>query len=222
MRRQNKKDMKKYVYTLFVLLAVVVASCNNYETYGDKKEKERNAIAEYIRKNDITVISESQFKQQDSTTDVSKNEYVYLEKTGIYMQIVRKGSGYKLPEKQHIRILCRFTEFNIINDTTQLSNEFNARYLDIMSVYRTGNTITGSFESGLMYSAYGTASVPNAFLVPFQYINIGRPLTDTDNVAQVKMIVPHTQGQAYAQQNVYPCFYRLTLVKSAVEEDAEK
>ena len=152
--------MKKYVYTLFVLLAVVVASCNNYETYGDKKEKERNAIAEYIRKNDITVISESQFKQQDSTTDVSKNEYVYLEKTGIYMQIVRKGSGYKLPEKQHIRILCRFTEFNIINDTTQLSNEFNARYLDIMSVYRTGNTITGSFESGLMYSAYGTASVP--------------------------------------------------------------
>ena len=56
----------------------------------------------------------------------------------------------------------------------------------------------------------------------FQYINIGRPLTDTDNVAQVKMIVPHTQGQAYAQQNVYPCFYRLTLVKSAVEEDAEK
>ena len=142
---------------MFVLLAVVVASCNNYETYGDKKEKERNAIAEYIRKNDITVISESQFKQQDSTTDVSKNEYVYLEKTGIYMQIVRKGSGYKLPEKQHIRILCRFTEFNIINDTTQLSNEFNARYLDIMSVYRTGNTITGSFESGLMYSAYGSS-----------------------------------------------------------------
>lgn len=214
--------MKKSVYALLVLLVVLVlASCNSYETYGDKKDKERNAIAAYIRDQKINVITESQFNQQDSMTDVSKNEYVYLEKSGIYMQIVRKGCGNKLPENRRMRILCRFTEFNILEDTTQLSNEYNARYLDIMSVYRTGSTLTGSFESGLMYSAYGTASVPNAFLIPLQYVNIDRPLKENDELAQVKMIVPHSQGQSYAQQYVYPCFYRLTLVKSAVEEDAE-
>ena len=36
--------MKKLAYIL-ILLAVAFVSCNDYETYGDKKEKERKAIA---------------------------------------------------------------------------------------------------------------------------------------------------------------------------------
>lgn len=92
--------MKKTLYSLLALVAMIVmTSCNSYETYGEKKDKERNAISSYIRENGITVIEESQFVQQDSTTDVSKNEFVYLAKSGIYLQIVRKGCGSKLEEE---------------------------------------------------------------------------------------------------------------------------
>ena len=55
--------MKKIVF-LLMTLAVVVSSCNNYETYSDKKEKERNAISKFISDRNITVISEDQFKKQ--------------------------------------------------------------------------------------------------------------------------------------------------------------
>ncbi len=204
--------MKKTLYSLLALVAMIVmASCNSYETYGEKKDKERNAISSYIRENGITVIEESQFVQQDSTTDVSKNEFVYLAKSGIYLQIVRKGCGSKLEEKKPVNVLFRFTEFNILADTMQLRNDLNPRTYDKMSVTRTSANISGSFVSGVMKSAYGTQAIPNAFLVPFHYVNIGRPQKDGDEISYIKMIVPHTQGQASAQQYVYPCFYTLTL-----------
>lgn len=209
-----EKYMKKSVYALlFVLVALLLTSCNDYETYGEKKEKERDAIVAFIRDQEISVISESQFVQQDSMTDVSKNEYVYLEKSGIYLQIVRKGCGKKLEENKTVNVLCRFSEYNILADTMQLRNDISARFLDKMSVKRTGASITGSFVSGLMMTAYGSTAVPNAFLLALHYVNIGRPMTANDELAKVKMIVPHSQGQAYAQQNVYPCFYVLTLEK---------
>ena len=39
--------MKKLLFICIAALAVL-ASCNDYETYGDKKEKERNAISKFI------------------------------------------------------------------------------------------------------------------------------------------------------------------------------
>ena len=63
-----------------IAVAAVLASCNNYETYGDKKEKERNAISQYISSHNITVISEDQFKAQGMKTDVNKNEFVKFDK----------------------------------------------------------------------------------------------------------------------------------------------
>jgi hypothetical protein len=206
--------MKKFVYTLLTLLIVTVfVSCNKYETYGEKKERERNAIAEYIRSWDIKVITESEFAQNGNKTDVEKNEYVYLTKSGIYLQIIREGCGSMLEEKKLVGILCRFEEFNILEDTVQLSNMLTSRtnYLDKMNVTRTGTTFTGSFERGVMMSAYGSASVPNAFMIPLSYIKIGRPQEIDDETAKVKMIVPHTQGQSDAQQKVYPCVYTITM-----------
>jgi len=46
--------------------------------------------------------------------------------------------------------------------------------------------------------------------VPLTYINLGRPINEGDEIAKVRLIVPHTQGQAYASQNVYPCLYDIT------------
>ena len=61
-----------------------------------------------------------------------------------------------------------------------------------------------------MYRIYQSASVPAGWLVPLTYINLGRPINEGDEIAKVRLIVPHTQGQAYASQNVYPCLYDIT------------
>ncbi|MBQ8657465.1 MAG: DUF4827 domain-containing protein [Prevotella sp.] len=203
--------MKKSAYALVALLALVLfASCNNYETYGDLKKKERAAISQFIIDKSINVISEAQFNSQGQTTDVSKNEFAYLEKSGIYMQIVRKGCGNMLEESKTVNVICRFSEFNILTDSMQVRNDLNPRIYDTMSVRRTGSTFTASFLSGMMMSAYGSSSVPAGWLVPLLYINVGRPVNEGDEIAKVNLIVPHTQGQAYANSSVYPCYYTIT------------
>ena len=78
------------------LAAFTFMSCDDYETYGEKKEKERDAIAAYIAENNIKVIDEATFTANGEKTSVENNEYVYLEKSGIYMQIERRGAGEKL------------------------------------------------------------------------------------------------------------------------------
>ena len=84
--------MKKFLIILIAFTAVLI-SCNNYETYGDKKDKERNAISKFIADSSIMVISESQFEQQGNTTNLARNEFVKLSKSGVYLQIVREGCG---------------------------------------------------------------------------------------------------------------------------------
>ena len=61
--------MKKLAYIL-ILLAVAFVSCNDYETYGDKKEKERNAISKFIADSAFTIISEEQFYKINSLSKV--------------------------------------------------------------------------------------------------------------------------------------------------------
>ena len=46
--------------------------------------------------------------------------------------------------------------------------------------------------------------------MPFNYINVGRPEKDDDEIAKVKLIVPHSQGTADATSNVVPCYYEIT------------
>ena len=86
---------------LFLLLALVslssLVACNDYETYGDKKEKERKAIREFLADSSFVVISESQFHQQGDVTDVAKRQFVYMDNSGVYMQIVHQGCGKPLP-----------------------------------------------------------------------------------------------------------------------------
>ena len=221
--------MNRLKYLILVLLSIVMyTSCENYETYGDKKEKERDAINRFITEQNINVISESVFKAQNETTDTIDNEYVRLDRTGVYMQIVRKGCGSKLEENKVVNVLCRFLEYNILEDTVLLCNNrtyylYNSStgeridassYVDKMSVSRTGTTITASFISGLMRMFHSSsASVPSGWLVPLNYVNIGRPENENDEIAKVRLIVPHSQGTAEASSSVYPCYYEITYVR---------
>jgi hypothetical protein len=218
--------MKRFLYpVLLLMVAFTYVGCENYETYADKKEKERDAIDNFIRREGINVISEPEFKAQGNTTDVSKNQYVYFDRNGVYMQIVRRGVGSMMEENQTVNILCRFLEKNIMTDSILVRNDdvawltrnnitYNVSdYLDKMTCVRQGTTITASFVTGMMYMFHSSASVPAGWLVPLNYVNIGRPDPSTEGdeeVAKVRLIVPHSQGTADASSNVYPCYYEIT------------
>lgn len=202
--------MRKIIYGFFVLMSVLcIQSCDDYETYGEKKEAERDAIAEFISDSTINVITEAQFDAQGQTTDVSKNEFVYLGKSGVYMQIVRKGCGEPLEEDRQVNVLCRYSEYNIIDKVYQTRNDYSPRNPEKMTVMRDGSSFTASFVSGIMFTAYG-ASVPAGWLVPLLYVNVGRQTQPGDEVALVRLIVPHTKGHSYASSSVYPCFYTIS------------
>lgn len=207
--------MKKLSYIFLLFVAVCATqSCDDTETYAELLASERSAIAKYIADSAVTVISEAQFKANNYTTDVSKNEFVLFESNGVYMQIVREGCGEKLKDGETAYVLCRFTERNLKTDSLQLSNDilYYASIPEKMSVSNTSGTFTGSFVSGqsLMESAYGSTAVPGGWLTPFTYIKLGRPTTADEEVAKVRLIVPASQGQSYASQYTYPCLYDIT------------
>ena len=208
-----------------MLLAMVVslfAACNDYETYSDLKKKERQAISKFLVDSAINVISEKQFEEQGQTTDLKKNQYVLLDKSGVYMQIIRKGCGQLVESGKTVNVLCRFSETNILTDSMLIRNDIvgtiymNGQYIDVsqyvdkMTVQRNGSTFQASFVSGMMQLYHGTSSVPSGWLVPLLYINVGRPLQEGDEIAKVKLIVPHSQGTQTASQSVYPAFYVIT------------
>lgn len=211
--------MKKVL--LFMIAAIVVfASCNDYETYGDQKEKERNAINKFIADSSITVISEDVFNQNGYKTDLTRNEFVRLDKSGVYMQIVRQGCGTKLQNGETANLICRCKEFDIKNDTVRVVTNifYSASSPDIMRVTCTSGTFTASFTKAIaynMYYSYGSAAVPAGWLVPLTYVNVGVPQSDDDETAKVRLIIPHSQGHTMAAQNVTPYYYELTFQREA-------
>lgn len=217
--------------SLLLILATVftLSACDDDDTYADRLKRERNQISGFLRSgvsimsNDslsyilnipgnIKTISEEEFYAQDSTTNVEKNEYVYFNSTGVYMQIVRKGSGKKIEDGENATILTRYVEYNIARDTLQSSNRslYYAPYPDVMTCSNSSGLITGRFTSGLMMSLYNSPSVPNGWITPLTFITPGRQDTPEGGSSLVRLIVPSSQGQSDANYNVYPCFYELT------------
>ena len=224
--------MKKIIYTFLGLMLMFAGfvSCSDDQTYAEQKDKERNAIDAFLKR-DVTivgasgdticnvgvikVITEEEFLAQDSTTNLENNEYVLLASSGIYMQIIRKGVGEKIEMGQTRQIVCRFVEFNILGDSLLLRNDVSYWHPtpDIMSVTNTSGTFSAKFNtgslSGAMYQTYGEEKVLDGWLAPFPYIRIGQQKTEEGEIAKVRLIVPHTAGQSNAASNVYPCFYEI-------------
>jgi hypothetical protein len=224
--------MKKVFYTFLSLMIAVtgLVSCSDDQTYAEQKDKERNAIDAFLKR-DVTivgpsgdticnvgvinVITEQEFFDQDSTTNLENNEYVLFASSGIYMQIVRKGVGKKIEKGETRQIDCRFIEFNILGDSLQLRNDVSywATSPDVMAVTNTSGTFSASFITGnlagAMYQTYGEEKVLDGWLAPFPYIRVGRQKSGEGEIAKVRLIVPHTAGQSSAASNVYPCFYEI-------------
>lgn len=194
--------------------AVTVISCDDTETYAEQKDRERAAISRFIADSAINVITETQFAEQGYKTDLSKNQFVLLKNSGVYMQIVREGCGEKIKDGETTTVLCRFSERNILTDSLQLTNDVLSfsSIVDKMTVTNTSGTFTASFikNQSVMAMFYGSTSVPSGWLVPFTYIKVGRQENVDEEIAKVNLIVPHTQGHQYASSGVYPCYYTIT------------
>lgn len=195
-----------------------LASCRDNKTYADQKEAERSAINKFIADSAVRVISEETFARQGYTTNVQRNEFVLIPSSGVYMQIVRNGVGEKIRNGETADVLCRFSERNLMTDSLQLSNNvpYYSSVVDKMTVRNTSGTFTASFVRGesVMSSALNTTEVPAGWLVPLNYIRVGRPEAEGDEIAKVRLIVPHTSGHNYARQSVYPCLYDIMYQRS--------
>lgn len=214
-----KKTIQWGVCLMMLLLAGMTA-CSDGETYADMKEKERKAINRFIDDNElvghINWISEATFYAQDSTTDVSKNQFVRFEDDGIYMQIERRGEGKTMMEMAKERsdstiskvILCRFMEYDIENADTTYTNYYTPAIVDKMlcKYSHRGRSYTASFTEGYMNS-YRGAMVPSGWLKPLDYVRLTR---QAGREAKVRIIVPHASGTSNAQNYVLPYYYEIT------------
>ena len=108
--------MKKlFTYICILIITATTASCNDTETYAEKRDKEDAAISKFISRQTevskklftqpVSVISEIDFENAGYKTDVTKNEFVHLSNSGIYMQIVRKGCGEPIKSGETVTIV---------------------------------------------------------------------------------------------------------------------
>ena len=226
--------MKHYpsLFLLFVFAAGLFCSCDDEETYADRREKENQQIQNFLNTGvsltdtnsdtysinvpgGINVISESDFAAKGYTTDASRNEYVLFNSSGVYMQIMRKGPGKPLAEGETATVLVRYTEYDIASAYIRSTNVLNAYAVmpDVMTCSNSYGTIQASFLSGVMKNTYDTSTVPAGWLIPLKYINLGRQESEDEEVARVRVIVPSTQGQINASANVYACFYDISYTR---------
>ena len=226
--------MKKYIVLCLamVVTSITVVSCGQSNTsYAEQKKRESKAIDSFVKREvvlmyegdtllyigKINPITEEEFVNQDSTTNLERNEYVRFSRTGIYMQIVRKGTGTYIGRNETRQVSARFWEYNILGDSLQLSN-VNGAYIgnpEVMNISNNYGTFSGSYDTtsptgSLIYNMYGNSSVIAGWLAAMPYLRLGRQ-SGEEGVAKVRLIVPHSQGQVHATTNVYPCFYELTL-----------
>ncbi len=206
------KCVQVFAIMFFFVGIAVICSCNDRETYADQKKRERAAIAQFIESRGIKRITEQEFREQNFTTNVEENQFVEFRSTGVYMQIVRKGTGSPLADGETATVLCRFNEYNLLTDSLQLSNNVLMYQgdFDKFSVTNTSGTYKATFVSGVMPTWYGSQAVPAGWLTPLPYINLCFPDNIDEEIAKVNIIVPHTQGHSKASAGVYPCYYELT------------
>lgn len=229
--------MKNFLFAMIAFAAVLsFAACNDSETYKDMRDRELDSISSFLRKENIKVISEDEFTRRwndnQRLTDTAKNnnEWVLFNSNGIYMQVIDQGCGDYIKKGETADVLVRFDEYNLSyaaemsNKCLTLSNNVPAYsyYVDKMSVTNTSGTFTGSFvnpKASLMALTYNSSytgissTVPSGWLIPFSWVKIGRPKTDDDRIAHIRLLVPHSYGTTSASGSVQACVYDMTLQK---------
>ena len=201
--RKNKSG----VVCLLSVLLFSFLSCSDDVTYSDMKNKERGAVRDFIEEKSIKVITFEEFLANDTTTDVSKNEFVEIDE--VYMQIVNNPKdaldARRIKDGDKRNILVRYYEYNIQDGDTISANVY-ASDPDEMRVENSGGVYSATFTTGYMKDIYGNA-VPTGWLTPLRFLYFTRKQS---NLAKVNIIVPHSKGTITAATYVYPCLYQIT------------
>ena len=196
--------MKKLVifFIGLILTCITFHACSSSVTYAELLNEEKEAISNFIKDNDIKVITQKEFQDAGCVTDVNKNEFVQTP-SGVYMQIIDKGSENPADTiRNNDMVLVRFEEWRLEKDSTAVMVMSNLTINQIANVdifrYMSSSTgVTGIFSSGMMYYVYQNQTVPQGWLVPFTYIRDG---------ARVKLIVPSKMGHQ-ASMNAVKAYY---------------
>ena len=221
-----------FLISCVLLLAFALVSCDKQVTYAERREKENKQIEQFLKRGahlddkeygrplldvpgNIQVISEAQFIAQDSTTDVSKNQYVLFAGSGVYAQVVRRGTGSPIKPNEHVMLLCRYIEYNIATDSIRSSNlyGFDSVRPDVMSLENNNGSLIGVMAEGIMRRYYGTKA-PSGWLIPLPYLKLGRQHSEKDEISKLRIIVPSTEGHSVAQDRTQPYFYEITFERS--------
>ena len=201
-----KINVLRYIFVL-PLLALLLVACDDAVTYSEMKEKERDAVNNFVKEKGIKIISYAEFVANDSTTDVAKNEFVEID--DVYMQIVNNpkaaSDARRIADGDTRNMLVRYYEYNIIEGDTISTNSYMSE-ADEMRVTNKNGNYSATFTSGMMASIYGNA-VPTGWLTPLNYLYFTRM---QGNLAKVNLIVPHSKGTVTATTYVYPCLYSIT------------
>lgn len=229
--------MKKLLLAMIAFAAIFsFAACSDNETYADMRNRELDSISAFLKNENITVISEAEFQKRfdegKTLTEHTngKNEYVLFNSNGIYMQVIEQGCGDYIQKGETATVLVRFDEYNlntrakICDESWQLSNNIAAYsfYTDPIILTNNSGTFSGSFETrkSLMAITYGSSSysgvsgmVPSGWLVPFTWLKMGRPKTDDDRIAHIRLLVPHSYGTTQASGNVQACLYEMRIMR---------
>lgn len=199
-------NVLRYIFVL-PLLALLFVACDDAVTYSEMKEKERDAVNNFVKEKGIKIISYAEFVANDSTTDVAKNEFVEID--DVYMQIVNNpkaaSDARRIADGDTRNMLVRYYEYNIIEGDTISTNSYMSE-ADEMRVTNKNGNYSATFTSGMMASIYGNA-VPTGWLTPLNYLYFTRM---QGNLAKVNLIVPHSKGTVTATTYVYPCLYSIT------------
>lgn len=208
--------MKRILFAAAAIMAlastVSMVSCDDEETYAEQKQRERNQIEDFLALNKIDVITAQEFLKDTVTDnpvygpDKSRNEYVLFPDQGVYMQIVRRGSGREMVSGEQWNMNARYVEVYIPTRDTMSMNLFNS-YPESFTISKKTDSYSASFTSGFMVTKYGPA-VPKGWMMVFPYI---RPGFLNDESAKVRLIVPHDQGTSTATTKVYPTFYEISI-----------
>ena len=199
-------NVLRYIFVL-PLLALLFVACDDTVTYSEMKEKERDAVNNFVKEKGIKIISYAEFVANDSTTDVAKNEFVEI--YDVYMQIVNNpkaaSDARRIADGDTRNMLVRYYEYNIIEGDTISTNSYMSEADEMRVTNKSGN-YSATFTSGMMASMYGNA-VPTGWLTPLNYLYFTRM---QGNLAKVNLIVPHSKGTVTATTYVYPCLYSIT------------
>ena len=99
---------------------------------------------------------------------------------------------------------------NVDGTLDTLSTNLYTNYPDEFKLQKSSNSLSASFSSeagGMMYQTHGSAYVPSGWLLPFNYLKVGREISGR---SKIKLILPHSEGTSTASSQVIPCYYEIT------------